>query len=416
MSKISKCRSCSESHLVDVLDLGNMPLANSLITRDNLEKSEERFPLKLVICMGCTLLQITETVSPEKLFKNYVYFSSFSDTMLAHAKSLAEELISRKGLNAKSLVVEIASNDGYLLKNFVAAGIPVLGVEPAENVAKVAQKAGVTTIPDFFSSKLAESLVKEDRKADVMFANNVMAHVPEINDIVAGIAKLLKYDGLFVMETPYFKPFLEKLEFDTIYHEHLFYYSATALSHLFNRHGLEIVDLQFHSIHGGSARVFVGHTGKNPIAPIVPQVLKDEKEWGIFSIEKYNYFAAKVTELRSELKNYLAKIKGEGKSIAAYGAAAKGSTLLNSIGVGTDTIDFVVDRSPHKQGMFTSGGKIPILSPDALLEKRPDYLLILAWNFSSEIIKQTNAYEKAGGKYIIPVPSARLATGADAHS
>lgn len=328
--------------------------------------------------------------------------------MLEHVKTASREMIQKKALNSNSLVMEIASNDGYLLKNFVAAGIPVLGIEPALNVAAVAEKNGIRTVPHFFGLELANQFVEEGKLADVIFANNVMAHVPDINGVVQGIQKVLKADGLFVMETPYLKPFMDHLEFDTIYHEHLFYYSLTALNSLFARHQLEISDAEFIAIHGGSVRVSVCHAGKAANPSKVRALLDEEKQWGVMSESFYSSYSEKISFLRQSLKDLLLKLKSDGKSVAAYGAAAKGSTLLNSIGVGNEIIDFVADRSPYKQGKFTPGGHIPILNPEALLEKHPDFVLILAWNFAEEIIKQQSAFFKNGGKFIIPIPKVQI--------
>ncbi len=408
MPSLTRCRSCDSSVLKEVLDLGLLPLANSLVDRALPEKSEPRFPLRLIFCAGCSLVQITETVSPDILFRDYVYFSSFSDTMLEHVRKASVSMIQKKALGSDSLVMEIASNDGYLLKNFVKAGIPVLGIEPALNVAAVAEKNGVKTVSQFFSLELANQFAAEGKFADVIFANNVMAHIPEINGVVRGIKKILKSDGIFVMETPYLKPFMDHLEFDTIYHEHLFYYSLTALQALFARHELEISDVEFLSIHGGSARVFVSHAGKAENSAKVLTLLDDEKKWGVLSERFYSGFSDQVASLRTSLKDLLLKLKSEGKTLAAYGAAAKGSTLLNSIGVGAETIDFVVDRSPYKQGKYTPGGRIPILKPEALLEKKPDFVLILAWNFAEEIMSQQQEFAKGGGRYILPIPEVRV--------
>jgi SAM-dependent methyltransferase len=389
-------------------------LANSLLTERQLVESEPRFPLDLVFCPQCSLVQITESVPPEDLFGDYLYFSSFSDTMLRSAESLTGRLIRDRSLSADSLVVEVASNDGYLLQYYARAGVPVLGIEPAANVAAVAEaERGIPTLVEFFGAALAERLIGEGKRADVIHANNVLAHVPDLNGVVEGFARLLKPDGAAVIEIPYLREFIDKVEFDTIYHEHLCYFSLRALEQLFSRHGLTIVDLERIPIHGGSLRVFaspsIGPDGADAErSGAVVGLLRAEDDWGVSDFATYEGFAEKVANLRSRLRETLGELKAHGKRIAAYGASAKGSTLLNYCGIGTETLDFVADRSTVKQGYFTPGTHLPILSPTHLLEAMPDYVLLLTWNFAGEILEQQSEYMKRGGRFIIPVPEPRM--------
>lgn len=406
-----RCRSCGAGGLEMVLSLGRTPLANSLLTTEQLAQPQETYPLDLVFCPACTLVQITETVPPEKLFREYLYFSSFSDTMLAHAQTLAERMTKSRGLDGQRLVVEIASNDGYLLQYYKRAGVRVLGIEPAENIAQVARdERGVETLCEFFSEDLARQLKLNGQGADVLHAHNVLAHVADLNGFVCGLELLLKDDGVAIIEVPYVKEMIDRCEFDTIYHEHLCYFSLTALDHLFQRNGLAIGDVELLPIHGGSLRIFVQQkaalsTKDKPEGSLrVQQMLKEEALWGVGSPEFYRGFAAKVDSLRGQLLQTLAELKAMGKGIAAYGASAKGSTLLNYFGIGQETIDFVADRSPIKQGLYTPGTHLPIYAPEKLLQAMPDYVLLLTWNFAGEILAQQAEYRRRGGRFVIPIP------------
>lgn len=396
------CRSCGADQLVPVLSLGRTPLANALLKEEELSKPEATFPLDLVICPSCALVQITETIPPEQLFSHYLYLSSFSDTMLKHSAELAEWLITERRLDASSLVVEVASNDGYLLQFYKRAGVPVLGIEPAENIAKVAEDRGIPTLARFFSEDLGRELQDTGRRADVIHANNVLAHVADLNGFVAGIALALKDDGVAVIEAPHVKPMIERLEFDTIYHEHLCYYSLTALKPLFERHRLKIVDVYEIPLHGGSLQVHVALSGEP--SDRVCKLLDDESAAGIGGRAFYHDFGDKVRHLKSKLVTKLGELKLSGSTIAAYGASAKGSTLLNFCGIGSETLEFVADRSTVKQGLYTPGTHLLVKPPEAILAEQPDYVLLLTWNFADEILEQQASYRARGGKFIIPVP------------
>ncbi len=411
MTTIRACRSCNEPGLLPVLDLGLTPLANALPLPADVENGvkEETFPLVLVFCSKCSLLQIDETVDPEKLFSNYLYFSSFSDQMVRHAEAIADRLVRTENLGKDSLACEIASNDGYLLQHYKKRGVPVLGIEPAGNVAKVArEERGVDTLTEFFGKALGERLAKEGKKADVIHANNVLAHVADLNGVIAGFAAWLKDTGVAVVEAPYAKPFIDHVEFDTIYHEHLCYFSLTAIDRLAARHGLVVRDVEHLPIHGGSLRYFLAKESHAKRGPAVEKLLAEEAAWGVLDHAAYVSFAARVNELRGNLTTLLRDLKAAGRSIAAYGAAAKGATLINFFGIGKETLDFVADRSTYKQGRLMPGVHVPIVAAEELAKRRPDYCLLLTWNFADEILAQQSEYRKAGGKFIVPVPEARI--------
>ena len=406
----STCRSCGSRRLEMVLSLGATPLANSYRKPSELAVDEPRFPLDLVRCRLCQLVQITHVVPPEVLFRDYLYLSSFSTTMLQHAETLVARLIRERKLGPSSLAVEVASNDGYLLQHYVRAGVPVLGIEPARNVAELATQKGVRTLPEFFGASLADELRRKGTRADVLHANNVLAHVADVNGFVAGFATLLADDGVVVSESPYLVPFVDKVEFDTIYHEHLYYYSLTALTHLFERHGLAIVDCEPIAMHGGSLRIFATHAGRVSPSPRVAETLAAERAWGVDRDEPYAHFAAGVERIKRDLASTLASLRAEGKRIVAYGAAAKGTVLLNACNLDARMLEFVCDKSPLKQGRVMPGVHVPIVAPSELVAKQPDYCVLLAWNFADEIRREQQAWESAGGKFIVPIPRVEVLT------
>lgn len=401
------CRSCGRCDLQLFLDLGVTPLADRLLAPAQLEQPEPAFPLQVAFCPHCTLMQILETVPPETLFcDEYPYYSSFSDALLRHSRENALNLIARRGLNAGSFVIELASNDGYLLRNYLEHGIPVLGIDPAEGPARAAARAGVTTLNTFFTQELAGKLRAENQQADVIHANNVLAHVADTNGFVAGIGMLLKEKGVAVIEAPYAKDLIDHCEFDTIYHEHLCYFSVTALDHLFRRHGLYLNDIERLAIHGGSLRLYVER--RENVGVAVRDLLEQEHREGVDSFRYYQDFSHKVWALKDQLMELLRQLKRDGKKIAGYGAAAKGSTLINYMGIGADLVEFIVDRNVHKQGRYMPGQHIPIFPPEQLLQEAPDYTLLLSWNFAGEILAQQAEYRKRGGRFIIPVPEPKV--------
>ena len=388
-----------------MLSLGSTPLANALLTEAQLAAPEPRFPLEVVFCASCSLVQLTRTVPPEVLFSEYVYFSSFSDAAVEHARVVVDRVVKEGHAGPSSLVVEIASNDGYLLQHYERRGVPVLGIEPARNIAAAAVARGIPTLNEFFTEDLARRLASEGRVADVIHANNVLAHVPDPNGFVAGIRRLLAPQGRAIIEVPWVGDLVKNLEFDTIYHEHLSYFSLTALVGLFERHELTIADAEVVAIHGGSLRLWVRHARAAARGASTEALLEAERRQGLTTGDGYADFADRVEQLGGELRQLLDTLKQAGHSIAAYGASAKGATLLNYFGIGRDTLDFIVDRSTVKQGHYAPGTHLPIRAPEALLTAMPAYVLLLTWNFAEEVLRQQAEYRRRGGRFIIPLPS-----------
>jgi SAM-dependent methyltransferase len=402
--KSAKCRVSGVQGLVPILDLGNMPHADGLLTKDGLAKDEPKWPLELAFSTESKLVQITETVDPTILFgADYPYFSSFSDAWLKHCRDNAVNLIKSRGLNKDSFVVELASNDGYMLKNFVEAGIPVQGIDPAPGPAKAAAKIGVPTICDFFTLDMAKRMAAEGKRADVVIGNNVMAHVADTNGFVQGIREILKDDGTTSIEAPYVKDMIEHGEFDTIYHQHLCYFSVLSADYLFRKNGLFLNHVEWLPTHGGSLRYYAGPREK--VQDSVKRMLAEEGDLGMDKPGYYRGFATMVKNLGLTMRSILADIKRQGKTIAAYGAAAKGAIMVNYLGADTKQIDFVVDKNIHKQGRYMPGVHIPILAPEELVKRQPDYCLILPWNFKDEIMQQQAEYRRKGGRFIVPVPT-----------
>jgi SAM-dependent methyltransferase len=389
-----------------MLDLGSMPLANSYLRGDQLEQPESSFPLRAMVCDRCYLVQLDTLVDPAAVFSDYAYFSSYAASWVEHAARYASQMIERFSLDARAMVVEIASNDGYLLKHFVARGIPCLGIEPAANVAAAAIAAGVPTRVEFFSLAAAHRLVDAGIRADLIVANNVLAHVPELRDFVAGCQMLLAPGGIATFEFPHLLRLMQERQFDTIYHEHYSYFSLLAVRPVFARQGLTVFDVEELPTHGGSLRLFVQRAGAgHAIQPAVAEIEKREMAAGLGDSRTYPAFGLAAEQVRGEFCEFLRQARRDGLRVAAYGAPAKGNTLLNYCGIGRDLIELTVDRSPHKQGRFLPGSRLPILHPDALRELRPDLLLILPWNLRAEIIEQMSWIGEWGGRFVTAIPS-----------
>jgi hypothetical protein len=392
------------------IDLGMSPLCESYLTSEQLDEMEPFYPLRVYVCEQCFLVQLHEYVSADEIFTEYAYFSSFSDTWVEHAKAYAGMMVPRFGMNKDSFVVELASNDGYLLQHFVAMGIPVLGVEPAANIAKVAESRHIPTLVEFFGNEVASRLAAEGKSADLIIGNNVLAQVPQINDFVGGIATLLKPGGIATLEFPHLMCLMEQNQFDTIYHEHFFYFSLTSVNHIFASHGLTLFDVDELPTHGGSLRIYARHNGdaSRPISTRLNALLTREEAAGLTRLESYFRMAERVKATKWKILEVLIECKRKGKSIAGYGAPGKGNTLLNYCGIRSDFIEYTVDRNPYKQGKFLPGTHIPICHPDKIKETKPDYVLILPWNFKDEIMNQMAHIQEWGGQFIVPIPEVRV--------
>jgi 2-polyprenyl-3-methyl-5-hydroxy-6-metoxy-1,4-benzoquinol methylase len=382
------------------------PLSNAYLTEADLDKMEPFYPLHVRICDQCFLVQLEEYEHPEAIFRQYAYFSSYSESWLRHCSEYAERMVRKFALDRSSLVVEIASNDGYLLQFFQAQGIPVLGVEPADNVAAAAEKKGIPTLIRFFGTATAHELAAAGKQADLLVGNNVLAHVPQLNDFVTGLKLLLKPQGIITMEFPHLTRLMEGNQFDTIYHEHFSYFSFTTAEQVFRSHDLTIFDVEELPTHGGSLRVYSRHAGgsSGPASSRVTELKNRELAAGVHDLRSYSCFAERVRETKRALLDFLISVKRNGKSIVGYGAPAKANTLLNYCGIGTDFLDYTVDVSPHKQGSYLPGTHIPIYHPDKLRETRPDYVLILPWNIREEIIAQMACVREWGGRFVVPIP------------
>lgn len=403
------CRFCGAGLQRTFVDLGLSPLCETYPSARDLNRGETYYPLHVYVCDRCFLVQLQEYETAENIFSDYAYFSSFSDSWLRHAENYCEKMQSRLGLGKDSFVVEVASNDGYLLQYFVQRDVPVLGIEPAANVAEAAVAKGVPTLVQFFGSELARELVREGRSADLVLGNNVLAQVPALNDFVEGLQILLKPEGVLTLEFPHLLKLIELNEFDTIYHEHFSYFSLQTTVRLLEAHGLRVFDVEELASHGGSLRVYAcRQSSSRPLQPNVARVLKDEEIAGLDRIEGYESFARQVRETKFALVEFLLKAAREGKSVAGYGAPGKSATLLHYCGIGKDLIEYTVDRSPYKQGRFLPGTHIPIYHPDHIRETKPDYVVILPWNLKTEIMSQLEYIREWGGKFVAPIPTATV--------
>ena len=404
------CRFCGAELKHTFVDLGMSPLCESYLTAEHLNEMEPFFPLHVQVCSKCFLVQLPEYVGPESIFTEYAYFSSYSDSWLAHSKSYTEQMIERFSLGSGNLVIELASNDGYLLQYFVQKSVPVLGVEPAANVAAVAEQKGVPTLIKFFGRETARQLSAEGRQADLLLGNNVLAQVPDINDFVGGMKILLKSQGVITMEFPHLQRLMEQNQFDTIYHEHFSYFSLLTAEKIFAAHGLRLFDVEELPTHGGSLRIYARHASDDskPVSARITELRNREQQLGYTKIETYAKFAEQVKETKRKLLDFLISAKRSGKRIAGYGAPGKGNTLLNYCAIRTDFIDYTVDRNPYKHGRYLPGTHVPIFAPERIRETRPDYLLILPWNLKDEIIKQNSFIREWGGKFVVPIPEVQV--------
>jgi len=403
------CRFCGARLELTVVDLGMSPLCESFLRPDQIRQMEPFFPLHVFACEQCYLVQLESFVPPDEIFTEYAYFSAYSTAWVEHARQYVEMIVERLRLGPDALVVELASNDGYLLQHFVGTGVPILGIDPAANVAEAAEQRGVPTLVAFFGRETAQRLVDEGKRASLIVGNNVLAQVPDLNDFVAGAKILLRADGTATFEFPHLLRLVEGLQYDTIYHEHFSYFSFSALARILEAHGLEPYDVEELWTHGGSLRVYAQHAhGPHEIAPAVPRMLAREKDEGLLSPKRYARFAEDVKESKRALLELLIRLRREGKQIVGYGAPGKGNTLLNYCGIRTDLLDYTVDRNPYKHGLYTPGTHIPIFDPERIAQTKPDYVLVLPWNLIDEIAAQLACIEEWGGRLIVPVPRATV--------
>ena len=405
----SKCRFCATSLEHEFVNLGLSPISNAFIEPALVDQDEAFYPLHAFVCSECFLVQLEEFESPDEIFSDYVYFSSYSDSWLAHAKKFVRGATERFSLDSDSLVIEVASNDGYLLQYFKELDVPVLGIEPASNVAEVSRAAGIETIDEFFGIELASRLRDDGRTCDLLVGNNVLAHVPDINDFVGGLKIALAENGVLSIEFPHLLKLIQQTQFDTIYHEHFSYLSLLTVQKIFRHHGLEVFDVEELTTHGGSLRVFAQHpAGRQAHGDAVHRVLQDERDANLDNLRGYQNFSDKVAKVKDDLLSFLANANDEDKTVVGYGAPAKGNTLLNFCGIGPDSIQYTVDRSPHKQGKLLPGTHIPVHSPETISETKPDYVLILPWNLQEEIVQQLSHIREWGGQCVVPVPELRV--------
>jgi hypothetical protein len=409
---VPRCRFCDTALTHTFVDLGLSPLCNNQVSRECLQLMEPFYPLHVYVCHKCYLVQLPVHVDPVHIFQEYAYFSSYSSSWVHHAGVYTDMIAPALGLNSRSLVMEVASNDGYLLQHFLAKDIPVLGIEPAANIAREAERRGIPTIVDFFGTRLAQELAGNGKRADLVVGNNVLAQVPEINDFLAGVRIILKPHGVATMEFPHLMRLVEEVQFDTIYHEHYSYFSFSTIIEMFRAHGLTVFDVGELSTHGGSLRVYARHAAdaSRPITNRVIELRKREEQKGMLSLAYYGAFGERVKAVKRSLLQFLIEAKKQGKSIVGYGAPGKGNTLLNYCGIRTDFIDYTVDRNPYKQGNFLPGSRIPVLAPETIAQTRPDYVLILPWNIKDEIIKQMAHIREWGGQFVVPIPEVRVYT------
>jgi len=404
-----KCRFCDSVLNKIFVDLGMSPLANAYLKEAEFER-EKFYPLRVFVCEKCFLVQLEEIENPKNIFSEYAYFSSYSDSWLKHAKEFVNMIMSRFNIHSNSLVIEIASNDGYLLQYFKEKGIQVIGIEPAANVAQVAIDKGINTLMKFFDIKIARELSQNGKKADLIVGNNVLAHVPALNDFVKSLKILLKLEGIITLEFPHLLQLIKHNQFDTIYHEHFSYFSLRTLQEIFSYHGLDIFDVDELSTHGGSLRIYIAHTENKKISKSdnVKLVIDKEKKYGLDKISTYDNFSTNAIKVKNQLIKFLNDAKEKSKKVVCYGAPAKGNTLLKYCGISKEFIEYTVDKNPHKQGLFLPGSHLPIYGPEKIQETKPDYVLILPWNLKDEIMKQMNYIRNWGGKFVIPIPEVTI--------